>query len=474
MSLDIRLTICALCGLLIGCATYKPKPLNPAQTASVFENRALTDASLKAFIEKNLGHPVTPWPPASWDFSLLSLAAFYYHPDLDVARAQWGVAKAGRITAGERPNPTLTPSPGYAVNSPPDISPWILGIALDIPIETAGKRGYRISQSKELSEAARCHIASVAWKVRSQVRASLVALSSASRSAAILRDQQAKLDQNRTLMEKRSEGGYMSPVTLTQAEVLAGKNQIQLQDAERQVDQARSQLAAAIGLTVTSIEAVSISTAGFDAAVWLDTSTLKAARDQALMNRSDILESLANYAASQSALQLEIAKQYPDLHLGPAYVYDQGVHKWVPTLAAVIPVLNQNRGPIAEAAAKREEMAARFIALQDEVIGDIERAARDYHAARGKLETANRLLTTHLEQEQQLRRVLSPGDVSRLTLFRSQLDIDSTRLLASDALNQFLQAVGTLEDALEHPLPGTETGALNAESNPRSDGQRGH
>ena len=33
----------------------------------------------------------------------LTLAAFYFHPELDVARAQWAVAEAARITAGERP-----------------------------------------------------------------------------------------------------------------------------------------------------------------------------------------------------------------------------------------------------------------------------------------------------------------------------------------------------------------------------------
>jgi len=259
-------------------------------------------------------------------------------------------------------------------------------------------------------------------------------------------------------------------MTLTQAEVLAGKNEIQLEDAERQADQARSQLASAVGLTRQAIDAVVISTADFGAAVWIDTSTLKQARDQALLNRADILEALANYTASQSALQLEVAKQYPDFHLGPAYVYDQGIHKWTPTLAAVIPVLNQNRGPIAEAKARREESAARFISLQDQVIGEIDRARRDYEAARAKLVTADQLLRTHLEQERRLRRVLSPGDVSRLTLFRSQLDIDSTRLLESDALSQFHQAVGALEDALQQPLPGTAAELPNAEAAPR--GQR--
>jgi outer membrane protein TolC len=66
---------------------------------------------------------------------------------------------------------------------------------------------------------------------------------------------------------------------------------------------------------------------------------------------------LAEYNASQSALQLEIAKQYPDIHLNPGYEFDQGDNKWSPGLTVTLPILNQNKGPIAEAEAKRTEAA---------------------------------------------------------------------------------------------------------------------
>ena len=43
---------------------------------------------------------------------MLTLAAFYYHPSLDVARADWREAAGGIVTAAERPNPTVTGSRG--------------------------------------------------------------------------------------------------------------------------------------------------------------------------------------------------------------------------------------------------------------------------------------------------------------------------------------------------------------------------
>ena len=46
------------------------------------------------------------------------------------------------------------------------------------------------------------------------------------------------------------------------------------------------------------------------------------------MGRADIRAAIADYEASQSALQLELAKQYPDVHLNPGFQWDQGESKW--------------------------------------------------------------------------------------------------------------------------------------------------
>ena len=135
-------------GLVCGCAHYVAKPVSPEQTASALENRTLNDPGLRSFLETNLQRDPADWPPRSWDFEMLALAAFYYHPDLEVARAQWDVARAGIQTAGGRPNPTLSVAPGYNfnhINAAPGLSPWFPVVSLDVPIETAGKRGDRIN-----------------------------------------------------------------------------------------------------------------------------------------------------------------------------------------------------------------------------------------------------------------------------------------------------------------------------------------
>src|ERR1039458_495177 len=174
-----RLSTILLC-LLTGCVRFQPQPLSPAETSAGLESRSLDNPDLKAFLEKNLNRELSTWPEAKWDFEMLTLAAFYYQPRLDVARAVWAEARAGIVTAGARPNPTLGFTPQYVFNSGGQ-PPWVATLNLDIPIETAGKRGSRIEQAKHLSESARLDIAATAWQVRRQLRISGIDFTSAGR-----------------------------------------------------------------------------------------------------------------------------------------------------------------------------------------------------------------------------------------------------------------------------------------------------
>ncbi len=76
-----------------------------------------------------------------------------------MARAKWLVARAAIITAGSLPNPTVGATPGFIANPMDGVSPLLYGFFLDIPIETAGKRGFRKDQAANLSAAARLNIA---------------------------------------------------------------------------------------------------------------------------------------------------------------------------------------------------------------------------------------------------------------------------------------------------------------------------
>src|SRR5262249_29704598 len=109
--------VAALLGALalaaMGCRRFQPAPLSPADSASALESRSLADPELRALFERVLPGGAPRWPIEKWDLGTLTVAALYYHPSLEVARAQWRVAEAGIATAGARPNPTLSITPQY-------------------------------------------------------------------------------------------------------------------------------------------------------------------------------------------------------------------------------------------------------------------------------------------------------------------------------------------------------------------------
>jgi cobalt-zinc-cadmium efflux system outer membrane protein len=432
-----------------GCVRYHPRPLSAPETADKFEARSLLAPELGAFVQSVAASEA--WPPPSWDLRALTLAAIYYHPDLDVARAQWEVAQAARRTAGEKPNPTASVLMGYNATTPTsEITPWIPEAALEIPIETAGKRGYRIAQARHLSDAARLNILSVAWQVRSRVRRSYLELYAAGQTAALLSRQLAIQEASLRILEAQLEVGEVSPAEVTLARISLDQSRLAALDAASRSAQAKIQLAAAIGIPAGALDGVALS---FDeiAAVRTEIPS-KDVQRQALLHRADILAALSEYAASDSALRIEIAKQYPDINLSPDYQLDQTDSKWTLGLSLILPLLNRNRGPIAEAEARREETAAGFLSLQTAVIAEINGAVAASRSTAEKARTAEELLVGLRQQEAAAEARYEAGEISRLELLGLQMEIAAGDLARLDALVMAQQAMGDLEDAMQSPI----------------------
>jgi cobalt-zinc-cadmium efflux system outer membrane protein len=438
--------------LLGGCVRYHAQPIDPARTVEALTARSLDDPGLGTFVEANAEPRLETWPPAAWDLRALTLAAFYFHPDLDVARARWSVAQAGRVTAGERPNPSVAGGPGYDTTTKTP-SPWIPFIGFDIPIETAGKRGHRLAQASHLSEAARLDVASAAWRVRSRVRASLVNLWAASEEKTLREEEQALQQDNVRLLKLQWEVGAISAFQLVQARLAADASRLALRGAERRSAEARVRLAEAVGVAADALDGASLSFEGLDTVP--PEAALAEARSHALLSRTDILSALATYAAAQEALQLEIAKQYPDIHLGPGYEYDQGDNKWTLGVGVTLPIFSRNRGPIAEAEARRAEAAASFEALQARVLSEIDQALAGYRGARELESDAEELLANLRKEETTARAIFELGEISRSDLVALRLQLSTSLLARLDAVAQARQAVGALEDALQSPLPAS-------------------
>lgn len=440
-----------LMALLAGCATYRAQPIAPDQLARQFEERSLASDELRAYLTRELSHDIQPWPVVRWNRELLTLAAWYYSPALDLARAQWGTAKAGVEVADAIPNPVLQLPFQYNTPNPGPGAPFTWGPSLDIPIETAHKRGYRVDQASHLSEAARLAIGNEAWKVRAQVRDALLALYAARERSAFLSRKAGAAQQIVQMVTKRRAVGENSGPDVNAAVLAATQAEADLAAARSAEQDARAQLAAAIGVPVAALDGIEFDLDGFGTAPPAPPAA-DAQRD-AILHRADLLASLADYAAAESALQLEVAKQYPDIHLGPGYTYDTGTHKIGFGLAGIaLPIFDQNQGGIAQAEAKRREAAARTTALQDTILGDLDHALARYRAGLDAMQLSARHLATARRQLDSQAAGFAAGNTDRLTFTQASADYEANAVAHLDAVVAAQQAAGALEDAMQRPL----------------------
>ncbi|MEI6633014.1 MAG: TolC family protein [Chlamydiota bacterium] len=433
-----------------GCAVFEPGPVQSPPWSAGYETRSLDNPRLKGFIASCLGREIDPWPPSTWDLDTLTLAALYYSPDLDIARARLAQAKAGVTTASRIPNPTADSRYQYVSNPDPDTPRNVLDSSVMFPVEAPGKRRNRIAQAEHLAEAARLNIERAAWEVRGRVRASVIDLCEAAETEALLRRQCVLEEENIARAEQRADGGELSPIELPGARASLGEAEIALSKGRQQAVDARLRLAAAVGVPPAAVEPISVA-CGPAPRRKRDLSRPDLQR-RALRARADILSSLADYAACQSALQSELAARFPDLQLGSGFEWDQGEEKWGISASVPLPILDRNQGPIAEARARIEESAARFTALQSQVIGDIDRALAARAAAQREIDAAGALLGERERQVGFLKAMTRPGEVRQIALYRAEGQRIAAAIAMLGAKGKGLRAEGDLEDAVQQPL----------------------
>lgn len=410
------------CGHL---AQYKAKPV-----------------SLSSSAERRTSHSLSA---KTWTLSQLVAEAQVQHPDVQLAKAQYESSRAAWTTASERPNPTITVGP--QIVTPFRLNAGSYALDFDWQIETAHKRNHRMAQAQALSRAAAQGVAEASWKVRAGVRKALLELKAGEEKRALLDTVVTQQSDIVKAMEQRAAAGELSRTEVMQSRLLLTQYKLQVADAVKASTISRAALAESMGMSVTGLTSAKLSFATFDRMP--DLRSAASLRKAAMTRRADVLAALADYAAAECALQTEISKQYPDIHLNPGYQFDAGVNKWAIGFTITPPLLNRNKGPIAEAEAKRSEAAAKLDAAQAKALADVERALAGVEAAKAKLEVTQGLLSELDKALNAANQAVKEGAVDRLASLAAQLERDAAKVSQLDAHLELQQALGDLEAATQ-------------------------
>lgn len=434
---------------LTSCVRYHAKPLNPIQYQAGFLSRMLQDPGLAAFVTAN-GIPAYGWPPTSLTLADANLIAAYYNPDLAVARAQLESAKAAVITAGGRPNPELAGAAGYETVSG---RPIAIHFELGLPIETAGKRHYRILAAQKQFGAAGLELQEAEWNTYSKARDAWFEDVAAQQSAAAYHSEAAERARAVSLLEQRLAVGEVSQTVVSQARIAESQAALASATAEGRKETAQADLAAALGLPSIAIQKIAPDASQFIPPPALESLPFFSVQQKGLLNRLDVRRVELEYAAAEAQLHLAIAQQYPDVQLNPTYDYEEGFHLYTFGPSIPVPVLNRNRGPIAEANAHRAATQARFESLQDQAIGEMQHALAQYKTALIQYQEANeRLLVLEQQQERRTERAVQLGSEDQLALTEVRVETAVAQRARADALQRAWLAYAALENSVQVPL----------------------
>ena len=444
---------CSVAALLASCATYTPKPIDPAQSAQTFAARRLDAPELRAEIERTAPGIATNWPPSEWNRAQLLAVALTQNPQLSVARAEIGAALAHETRAGETPNPTLGLQSEYARH---EEDHWLYGLSFEFLLLQPGMRKLEIELARQETAGTRAQLMQRTWEVRRALVAALSDAEHARRRLELLTQLAAAQDHLLQTQQQRVNAGEDMPTDLVI--VRAARIEIEQQQAQARSDAvvAQAAIAASLGMPPAALDGVVVAWPEWGDPPAIDDESLKSSREQALLSRADLAAAIGEYAQAETKLKQAIARQYPQFDFSPGYYWDHGIAKWPFDVGLTLPLFNRNAGEIAEATANRDVAGQRMLALQAEIYGEIEAAARAERIARENVDAAQRRSDEARQQLEHADLALRMGATDRME--RSGADIVALRagLEALQARAQQQAAREALEDALHVPLSGPE------------------
>ncbi len=415
-----RPVLVALAGLgVTGCVRYQPRPIDPAEYVSQYRTRRLDDSATVTWVARWSGAPA----PEGWTDRQLAVAALRLRAELPRARAGWLAARAGEKSAGARPQPGVNADVERAVSGGRGEAPWVVGVGALLTFELGGKRAARVQEARARSVAAEAGLATEAWSIVSETRRAAldVVLAEAARGGAAL--ELAAIAKVQALEQQGFAEAALSASEMSRTGAEVEEVRVSVAAAERARIDARAALAGAVGIPPRALDSVTVLPVTVTACENLETLGVDSLLEAAVKTRPEIARALAGYAGAEASLRLQIARQYPDLELGPGFIWDQGIHRW--TLAFAVPALLafRNRAPIVQAEAERSAAGARLVEVQDSVLREVGLAAERCRGARLEQQAADSQVVAAGRNLARARAAYARGETARLDAALAELAV---------------------------------------------------
>ncbi len=321
--------------------------------------------------------------------------ALEFNPQLRATRYDIQAAKADLVTAGLRPNPTLTvnadilPSQGLG---PADKN---YGASLNFPFELGGKRDARIHTSEAGIDVAATQTADQVRQTVAAVRYAYFDFLGSAEKVRAASANLALLDSLVSLSRVRVAGNDIAKVELTRTEVEREKFGLEVLHTKEEQRAARTQLLALMGRSAQGsdksktllLEPDSSAIHLVQDAMSAEPPPLDSLRAIAAEVRPDIQSLRAQEKLAEANLELQHSLAKVDLNVSLDLMRSQGITFYGSTVSVPLPFYSQNQGEIEKAEVKLEQARVLTQAALAQLSADLTNAYNDAEIKRQALKT---------------------------------------------------------------------------------------
>jgi len=378
------------------------------------------DQSFNEILIKN-GYEKNNLPLDKWGLEELILAQLVYNQEIQMARTEWEIIKTEEGIANLNPTNSLGVIIGRG-DSNQEISKNIYGVGISFIFESADKKLIRheIAYNKSLSAFFSYQISTN--EIQNHLLEGLISYIE-NQDLILIQKKEVQLNQSIVnMVMKRFDMGIASQIDLDRLTLALSNSYQDLIILQTKQDELKQKIATLVGMTVEKFSMIPIDVDGIKSSLkktsetFTDSKFINEVKKTSVLNSLSLRKLLANYAVSESELKLEIAKQYPDFHFNPAYIYDVGNNIWSLGIDSALSSPEKNKIFINKAKKNRALEAKKIYAYQLDILNQAENLQPIFQNKKNELDQTKSLVEAKNRLSQQLNELFDRGILDRLDL----------------------------------------------------------
>ncbi len=400
-----------------GCQSYERQPVSITAHHAAFLARTPESPDVKNFAASLVvrASGILEFDPTDGiSCAEAELVALVFNAELRLARLRAGVTRATAENAGLWEDPTIGVDLTRIVESTPE--PWKVFTSVGITIPISGRLAIEKQRAGVEHAAELARVAQSEWSVRMSVRRAWSEWTALDAQLAATRDFLARVDQVLIVVDKMEQAGEMARTEARLFRIEKATKASEVATLESRASAADLLLRQLMGMSPDAplrFQAMGVGTRQASNARRADAADLE-------RHSPAMLIAAAEYEIAEKALELEVRKQFPDLHIGPGYGREDGQDQVLLGLSMPIPILNANRQRIAEARAQRELAKVGLEAALERTIAAQRAAEVRLAAASRRRQTLETEIVPLVDaQYTDARAVARLGEVNSLVLLES-------------------------------------------------------